>query len=115
MVWNTTQSAFYKAIEDFNNREKTGEFHGENCNKNRDDRHDECPPPCSPKNNEAAGCDIPQNRCPRCPANRGGLSGTLSGILSDNDMLLIAGLIFLLYHQNADKKLILALAFVLLS
>ena len=36
-------------------------------------------------------------------------------LFRDKDMLLIAALILLLMHENADSKLILALAFVLLG
>lgn len=57
--------------------------------------------------------------CPNCPhirQDRGDqISRIISDKFSDKDMLLIAGLIFLLMKQGADRQLILALAFVLLS
>lgn len=64
-------------------------------------------------------CEEKNPPCPNCPhirQNQGDLiTRTISEKFSDRDMLLIAGLIFLLMKQGADKKLILALAFVLLS
>ena len=126
MVWNTTQSAFYKAIDAYNNGERPGgiqdEIHGEEC---RDDNTAKMPskePPKEPdKNGEAPCCpqgcnEAPkQMNCPRCPACRNSSPAPLSKLFSDNDMLLIAGLILILSRQNADRKLILALAFVLLT
>ena len=41
--------------------------------------------------------------------------GLLDRLLSDKDALLIAAVILVLLNQNADKKLIMALAFVLLA
>ncbi len=127
MVWKTTQSAFYRAVDSFNNGEKTCEFrdvprkekggrergchspekrpqkHSENrCEDHRRNEHDPRP------NGQCS------RGCPCCRAYRR-QSSPLSGLLSDNDMLLIAGLILILMRQNADQKLILALAFVLLT
>ena len=126
MVWNTTQSAFYKAIDAFNNGEKPGgipddiheeKIRGDNCEKAPPTEHHEKPdnsgknPCCSQECNETAA----QKNCPRCPACRTGSQAPLSRLFSDNDMLLIAGLILILSRQNADRKLLLALAFVLLT
>ncbi len=41
--------------------------------------------------------------------------GLLDRLLADKDALLIAAVILVLLNQNADKKLIIALAFVLLA
>ncbi|MGN1421897.1 MAG: hypothetical protein ACI4XA_00830 [Oscillospiraceae bacterium] len=50
----------------------------------------------------------PNNAPPR------GIFQALSGLTNDKDALLLIGLIFLLLHEKADMKLVLALAFVLL-
>ncbi|MGN0700244.1 MAG: hypothetical protein ACI4J8_04510 [Oscillospiraceae bacterium] len=42
------------------------------------------------------------------------MSDMLNGLLNDNDAMLLAMVILLLLNENADKKLILALAYVLL-
>ena len=87
--------------------EKCGNKFPEKCPK----KHDKKPE----KNCEDR--DLPV--CQNCPCNRQTPTDQISKIISDKfsdkDMLLIAGLIFLLMKQGADKKLILALAFVLLS
>lgn len=44
--------------------------------------------------------------------NEGGLLG---GLFSDSDTLLILGLCYILYKQDADKKLILALLSILIA
>lgn len=41
-------------------------------------------------------------------------SGMLSGLPADRDTLLILGLAYILYTQNADKTLIIALLSILL-
>ena len=126
MVWNTTQSAFYKAIDAYNNGERPGDTRDEIREKEcRDDNGTKMPPkkpPKDPDNNAEApfcpqGCNEAAKRaeCPRCPACRNSSPASLSKLFSDNDMLLIAGLILILSRQNADRKLILALAFVLLT
>lgn len=123
MVWKTTQSAFYRAVDSFNNNEKT-------CEKPdipRKEKRDEKSCCNSPKKRPEKECEShrrnEENRrssgqcsrgCPHCRVYRRQPS-PISGLLSDNDMLLIAGLILILMRQNADQKLILALAFVLLT
>ncbi|MCM1164587.1 MAG: hypothetical protein NC299_08060 [Lachnospiraceae bacterium] len=94
MVWNSTQSALYKAIDKYNG-DAPAESKAENNAR-------ECP---------RAEREAP---CARCPKSRAP-ADPVSRILSDRDMLLIAGLIFVLLRENADKKLILALAIVLLG
>lgn len=58
-----------------------------------------------PVHNEAKPCsqNLPQHTDP------------LSSLLRDRDSLLIAAMLLILMHEKADKKLILALAFVLFS
>lgn len=110
MVWNSTQSALYKAVDAHNGCVFEGGKRGEkNVEKtpgkaavNERERR--------PENGRFEGCGSrPKNRPKTAPAD------PISRILSDGDMLLIAGLIFVLMRENADKKLILALAIVLLG
>lgn len=124
MVWNTTQSAFYKAIDAFNNGEEIGKKQPGHCNddhveKKEDLCTDKCPEEsCKDHCREEENCrfDPPcTNRCPSCRACQRRTASPLSELFSDSDMLLLAGLILILSQQNADKKLILALAFVLLT
>lgn len=123
MVWKTTQSAFYRAVDSFNNDEKKCENRCIPCKEKSYEKS------CgnSPEKLPEKGCENHRRNeenhrpsgqcsrgCPHCRAYRR-QSSPLSGLLSDNDMLLIAGLILILMRQNADQKLILALAFVLLT
>ena len=107
MVWNTTQSAFYEAIDAFNNGENTSSDQGKSCNSDEEAKAPQKPPENSVKNGD--------NFCQHCPACQRTYSTGLSRLFSDSDMLLIAGLILILSRQDADRKLILALAFVLLT
>lgn len=131
MVWSTTQSALYSDLSRYYKGEKTAPDQDEieprkfehalleKCNEDKAE---------SPCENE---CDLPREscrgdppksaprpRCENCPRRRPRQSAArdpLSQIFSDKDKVLIAGLILLLTKQGADQKLILALAFVLLS
>lgn len=114
-----------------NSHEKCGDNTPENCRNNSSEkRRDNLPEKCGnkyPRNfGNKCGKDPEKDHenknptvCPNCPRIRQAPSGQISRLISDKfsdrDMLLIAGLIFLLMKQGADKKLILALAFVLLS
>lgn len=142
MVWSTTQSALYndlsryyedggrprKTVENFdplkNGYDKTaGEELPEKCPESRNNechgnRGDKFPQGCD--NNTKKHCSEKNPPvCPNCPRIRQAPNDQISRLISekfsDRDMLLIAGLIFLLMKQGADRKLILALAFVLLS
>ncbi|MBD5384488.1 MAG: hypothetical protein HDR72_05770 [Ruminococcaceae bacterium] len=114
MVWNSTQSALYRAIDRHNGGDSEGEFRreenvekggGRSCREN------------APKNGGKFVREEAENRCENCPRNHAHntQSDPISRIMSDRDMLLIAGLIFVLMRENADKTLILALAIVLLG
>lgn len=137
MVWSTTQSALYNDLSRYYEAEKrvpnpqetepqkfeqkilekSLENHGEK--EHSEPRRITCDPPCSsdrriPEKNDRD----PHPNCPsypNCPIGQSCSRNSLTQLFSDRDMLLIAGLIFLLIKQGADKKLILALAFVLLS
>lgn len=123
MVWKTTQSAFYRAVDSFNNGEqKVGDRDGlcrEKHDNKIDDHYPEDPPEKGRENHRRNGEKHRSNDrdscgCPHCRVCRR-QPEPLSRLLSDKDMLLIAGLILVLSKQNADQKLILALAFVLLT
>lgn len=120
MVWNTTQSAFYKAVDAFNNGEKSYGKQPHECKEKSSEKSGDCQTAERPENKRGdhrVETDAPQRVLPcgnRCPCQRRN-SAPLSDLFSDKDMLLIAGLILFLSQQNADKKLILALAFILLS
>lgn len=118
MVWNSTQSALYKAVSSYND----GRYEGKNDGGNKVQKNVQKSPDFSPRNNEKKSADDrARDRCEKCPRNDSAAcpknvpSDPLSRIMSDRDMLLIAGLIFILWHENADKKLIMALAIVLLG
>lgn len=137
MVWSTTQSALYNDLSRYyedekkvpnsqetapekferNIREKTIDNRLENeCEKTCDNEcniHPETDCDNSPKIEAETHSNFPN--CPNCRYRQNNTQNPLSQLFSDKDMLLIAGLIFLLIKQGADKKLILALAFVLLS
>lgn len=114
MVWNSTQSALYRAIDrhnggcaedDFRREENVEKSVGKPCGDHE------------PKNSENYVRKEPKKRCENCPKNRAHNvpSDPISRIMSDRDMMLIAGLIFILLKENADKTLILALVIVLLG
>lgn len=114
MVWNSTQSALYRAFDRHNGVCPEDDFRREeNVEKN-------VGKPCGdhePKNGENHVRKEAKKSCENCPKNRARSmpSDPISRIMSDKDMLLIAGLIFILMKENADKTLILALVIVLLG
>lgn len=116
MVWNTTQSSLYKAVSDYNDRITRQESH----------EHRESPTDCHSDENCASQKSEPRqtSRCRKCencpryhtpPKGNAPLSGNPGNLNIDNDFLLLAGVIFILYKNGADKKLILALAIALLG
>ena len=98
MVWNPTQSAFYKMSE-----ENAGQKARENNNANEKNVRSQN----SRSDSQYCGCNCRYNKAPVYK------NDPLSKMFSDSDMLLIVILIFILYRNGADKKLIMALAFVL--
>lgn len=142
MVWNTSTSTLYRAVERHNNSEHApnherreppayGELppqreqpehkpheHGEALPK-REKPHREPPkyresPPRREQPRQEACHEPRQDRGQpsRCGAVR---RDPVSELLKDRDSLLIAALILVLLHEKADNKLILALAYVLLG
>lgn len=94
MVWSTTQSALYKAVEQHNAL-----------------ADEECAPP-----HEDIPCERHREVC-KCPCKPSPKpqGGFLSGLVNDRDSLLILAAIFILMHEKADKTLVLALAYILLA
>ena len=87
--------------------ENSGEKASENCKKSEK----------SSDFAEKIGCKRLQND-PKFTAKdckNGNFANFLSQPFADKDFILLAGLIFILMNENADKKLILALVFVLLG
>ncbi len=114
MVWNSTQSALYRAIDRHNGGCSESDFRREENVEKKDVRS------CrdnEPKNAEKFVREETKKRCENCPKKcaYNPPSDPISRIMSDRDMLLIAGLIFVLMKENADKTLILALVIVLLG
>lgn len=134
MVWSTTQSALYNDLSRYYEDEKPPRKNRENLERIEEEFNEKfsekypehcdnkCPENCEEKRDKDSGKDCAEKNspvCPNCPRIRKApndqISRLISDKFSDKDMLLIAGLIFLLTKQGADRKLILALAFVLLS
>lgn len=114
MVWNSTQSALYKAV----NAHNGGGDERQNTAPKKVRKNAQKTPDFSRGNNvknhsENRSGNFMQNECRCCPNNAP--NDPISRIMSDRDMLLIAGLIFILWRENADRKLIMALAIVLLG
>ena len=101
MVWYNGGSALEKAIERHNNG---GDVHNKECGCKAPDAD-----VCSCAKSEQ--CDAPKH-CSCAQERQGDL---LSALTKDRDLLLIAAVMLILMHEKADKKLILALAFVLFA
>ncbi len=100
MVWYNGDSALDKAVERHNSGEALPE---KECGCVA--AQAECSPPPREKCAEHRQCV-----CPKQPQE-----GLLSALTKDRDFLLLAALLLILMHEKADKKLILALAFVLFA
>lgn len=114
MVYNSSQSALYKAVDRYNSSDFEDVFRSKKCVEKKIGE------PCQKNTSESAKNGVrceKKIRCDNCPKNRAYCkpSDPISKIMSDKDMLLIAGLILILINENADKTLILALAIVLLG
>ena len=126
MVWNSTQSALYKAVDDFNSSANQCEnicenytekipqkFIENNPEKCAQKSRENCTEKCTDfegKKCEKNARNFCENDCKNCPKN-----DVVSRLFSDRDFLLVAGLILILMNEKADFKLILALAIVLLG
>ena len=114
MVWNSTQSALYRAVDAHNGgnseRRSTAE---KSVQKKAQKTPDFSRGNNIRSHNEKRSENYVRNECRGCPNNP--QNDPISRIMSDKDMMLIAGLIFILWRENADRKLIMALAIVLLG
>lgn len=110
MVCNSTQSALYKAVDTHNDSFSE-------CGIGRKKTHEKKVQNTYQKNNKNVAFCGGNTYCENCQKRHINNSSydPISRIMSDRDMLLIAGLIFILVRENADKTLILALAIVLLG
>ena len=141
MVWNSTQSALYKAVDDYNSSVISGENHSRNCIENNLEKCTEkVSENCSKidvnfdqkigENCERISCEKTAENCSKkfcensaekCPKFNENFckncpkNDPFSRLFSDRDFLLVAGLILVLLNEKADFKLILALAIVLLG
>ena len=91
MVWNPEQSPLYRSVEQYNRSTDAAE-------------------PCGCREEPSRESPCEEKPCP--PPRE---QGFLQRLTSDRDSLLIIALIFLLWHEKADMKLIAALAFILLG
>ena len=118
MVWNSTQSALYKAVSDFNNGSISDE---KNCCKT-DEKIDEKKPLKDDEKINDKFCEKTCEKCcekccKNCANNSQNYCGKnpISGLFSDSDFMMIAALILILLKNGADQKIIFALIFVLIS
>ena len=111
MVWYNGGSALEKAVERHNSG---GDIHERECGCASQDVNDR---PCPAS--EAEECNCSEPRCyaaPKCCGRHNEpQGGLLTSLTKDRDFLLLAAVMMILMHEKADKKLILALAFVLFS
>lgn len=120
MVCNTTQSALYKVVSDYNNEldkrknydekttekipSKTNEKNIENSSENNSKKY---------RKNFRQVRNNNYHKNYRIKNTRNNYN--VPNLFSDSDFMLICTLIFILSKNNADKKIILALVFVLIS
>lgn len=138
MVCNTTQSAFYRVIAEYNDscvqqeknrRENNGKTHEDTDEKTREKNLQKTEQKSAGNKYENRCENCPKRNTENCPKNRRNNCSTnfrksqekydrnnpLPDIFSDSDLLLICALIYILYKNGADQKIILALVFVLIS
>lgn len=118
MVWNSTQSALYKAVDAYNGGDSGRKITAEKKVRKSAQKSDDFPSRnnaenCREKTPENHSENYVRNECRGRPKNVP--PDPISRIMSDRDMLLIVGLMYILWRENADRKLILALAIVLLG
>ncbi|MGN0650786.1 MAG: hypothetical protein ACI4KM_10145 [Oscillospiraceae bacterium] len=115
MVWESSQSPLYKAVETFNSAAQKCDAEAV-CNSTES---------CVQQQSHITSCshDSEQPECPQCahkpkitecPHKNDFRANPLQTLLADKDMLLIAALIIILIHEKADMKIIIALGLILL-
>lgn len=109
MVYDNSQSSLYRAVRRYNGERTENPARETPSDKNCSDDNRHCgqrehrePREHKEHFEHKERCDSPKRGFP-------------DNIFSDRDMMLIAGLIFVLLSEKADNKLILALALVLLG
>lgn len=129
MVWRADESPLYKSVEKFNNEAQPQEPEPERRTRQEPPPKPDTEPThraSSTPSGERVGAPEPEHcrEKPEAPPPRdtapkqcGQVNNKnfMSRLLGDRDFLLIAALIFLLWHEKADMKLIAALAYVLLG
>lgn len=122
MVWTDERSPLYRTVEKYNSAHRE-ESSGNTASYNAGEQvPNHCRKP-EPDCGSSAESRKPESECrgemggrisqpPRGSPQQGNI---LQRLTNDRDFLLIAALIILLLHEKADMKLILALAFIILT
>lgn len=99
MVWNSSQSSLYKAVEQHNSS------YGRHLTEL----------PCAAEERDGE-CKAEPMHSPKCCSNSPNNSGgnLIERILSDSDSLLLLAVLFVLIHEKADKNLIIAVALIMI-
>lgn len=110
MVWESSHSPLYVAVENFNNNQPRKPDCGQ-PERPPAQNGTPCAQPCeeaAPERCHSAGT----HQCAQCrQAQRG---NSLQTLFSDKDTLLIAALLVILIHEKADMKIIIAVGIILL-
>ncbi len=98
MVWNSSQSSLYRAVE----------AHNQTLIQSRECSCEEKPP-----HSESCRCEkntSHEMHCRQINSNQ----NFIAQLLSDSDTLLLAALLMVLIHEKADKNLIIAIALIMI-
>lgn len=116
MVWNTTQSSLYKAVNDYNSTIGEQEYTHECCNEYNETQDFKSDNFIDKDKQKCSGIteNYSQNKFQKQSCQNRSIRSK-QDIFADKDFLLILGLILVLTKEGADNKLILALAVVLLG
>ena len=101
MVWNSTQSSLYRAVNKYNGEADCSPEH----------EYTEAP---KQEQSQPQSQTQPRSQS-RDRAKQQPVRGANTSIIQNPDFILIAALIFILLRENADKGLILALAMTLFN
>ncbi len=115
MVWNTTQSSLYRAVSDYNKSLDNDCCQNTQCSK-ESCKQECCNKCCDNYADKRCENNTHVNNCRNdcaCKCNKP--HNSQNNLSLDTDFLLLAGLIYILYKEGADKKLIIALAVALLG
>lgn len=112
MVYDNSQSSLYRAVRRYNGERTENPACDMPSDKNCADDNRHCGQREHREPREHREHFERKERKEHCDSPKRGFP---DNIFSDRDMMLIAGLIFVLLSEKADNKLILALALVLLG